>query len=62
MTNSVASGTDYDLPITAIDEHQQEENKIENNENFYIRYFNSENLLKGESMVNYIIDRWKGIS
>ena len=33
--------------------------KIENNENFYIRYFNSENLLKDESMVNYIIDRWK---
>jgi len=36
--------------------------KIQNNENFYIRYFNSENLLKGEPMVNYIIDRWKEIS
>ena len=31
--------------------------KIENNENFYIRYFNSENLLKDESMVNYIIEQ-----
>ena len=33
--------------------------EIENSENFYIRYFNSENVLKGESMVNYIVDRWK---
>jgi hypothetical protein len=36
--------------------------KIQNNENFYIRYNNSEDPLKGESMVNYIIDRWKEIS